>query len=535
MAGSDPTAAADQLTGGATVPSQRSGPSDAELLDVIRGRGADAASTAAFGELYDRHHDAARALARQLARSPADVEDLVSAAFARLLEVLRSGGGPTEAFRAYLLTSLRHLAYDRTRADRRLDLTEDIDDVVGVDPERTVVPFADPAVAGLERSLAARAFATLPERWQAVLWHLEVEGDAPAAVAPLFGLTPNAVSALGYRAREGLRQAYLQEHLASESGAPPRDRRHRETSEKLGAFTRGGLSQRDVRRVEAHLAECEECRALAAELSEVNSGMVRSAVGPAVLGAALLGYLASRGAGGPDDLLAASALPTTGELAVAGGGVLGILGALGSVLRPATASPTSRGLVAAVGLAGVAGAVAVGVLGPPLGLGPGSSGDLGLPDGPGLPLAVPAPTVPDAGPAGAGGTGAGPGPDGGPGGGAPADAAGVAAVRAAAAAGSGEPGASDPGPATDSSGSAGRHAAGDSTRNTGSGSVRGAGCSCHAASGARHRRTVTTTVVTTTTTVVTTRTRPGGAAATDPALSGVLRSGVDGVRTGTAA
>ncbi len=323
--------------------------SDAELLAVLRGRPADQASSLAFAALYDRHREAARGLARQLARSPSDADDLVSAAFARLLEILRAGGGPTEAFRAYLLTSLRHLAYDRTRAERRLDLTEDMGEVIGVDPDRTVIPFTDPAVAGLERSLAARAFATLPERWQAVLWHLEVEGDSPADIAPLFGLTANAVSALGYRAREGLRQAYLQEHLAGGGAAPPRDRRHREAEEKLGAYTRGGLSKRDATKVEEHLRECAECRALATELREVNSGILRSTIAPLVLGAAFVGYLADRAAPG----MFTGAWPTTAEWVVAGGGVLGVLGAVGGVIG-ASEVPRARRLgVAAVGLAGL--------------------------------------------------------------------------------------------------------------------------------------------------------------------------------------
>jgi len=76
------------------------------------------------------------------------------------------------------------------------------------------VPFADPAVADLERTIVARAFASLPERWQAVLWHTEIEGARPADMAPLLGLTANSVAALAYRAREGLRQAYLQMHLS---------------------------------------------------------------------------------------------------------------------------------------------------------------------------------------------------------------------------------------------------------------------------------------------------------------------------------
>ena len=325
--------------------------SDGELIARLRGRGADRDSTDAFATLYGRHQQAARALARQLARSPADADDLVAGAFTRMLEILRAGRGPTEAFRAYLLTSVRHLAYDRSRAERRLDLTDDIADVHGIDPDGTIVPFTDPALAGLERTLAARAFATLPERWQAVLWHLEVEGDSPADIAPLFGLTANAVSALGYRAREGLRQAYLQEHLASGSGRW--GRRHRETGEKLGAYTRGGLARREAQRVEAHLAECGECRALADELRDVNAGMIRSVVAPLVLGAGLVGYLASRGSTGP---LAFDA--STGELAIAGGGALGVLGALTGITGAPRPAPHRLGVAGALGLAGVVGVAA---------------------------------------------------------------------------------------------------------------------------------------------------------------------------------
>lgn len=397
--------------------------SDAELIALLRGRGADRDSTAAFATLYARHQLAARVLARQLARSPADADDLVAGAFTRMLEVLRAGRGPTEAFRAYLLTSVRHLAYDRSRAERRVDLTDDLTDVQGVDPDRTIVPFTDPALAGLERTMAARAFATLPERWQAVLWHLEVEGDTPADIAPLFGLSANAVSALGYRAREGLRQAYLQEHLDSGSGRW--DRRHRETGEKLGAYTRGGLARREAERVEAHLAECSECRALADELRDVNAGMLRAVVAPLVLGAGVLGYLASRGSTGP---LAFPA--STGELAVAGGGALGLLGALTGITGAVRPVPPVRVRTAGViGLAGAVGLAAV-VLGdalepaPPVAARP---APVIVPPGvvpPGVPEVLPpgvvVPDVPEALPPGV----AVPVPDASPGSGAPGGGAG---------------------------------------------------------------------------------------------------------------
>ena len=179
-------------------------PSDAELIGEVR-----SGATDAYGVLYRRHLESARALARQLTGCPAEVDDLVAEAFTKVFIALRCGGGPDTAFRAYLLTVLRHTRYDRARQERRV---EPSDDMTRHDPG---VPWEDTAVDGLESRLATRAFTRLPERWRTVLWRTAVEQESPADVAPLLGLTPNGVSALAYRAREGLRQAYLQEHLST--------------------------------------------------------------------------------------------------------------------------------------------------------------------------------------------------------------------------------------------------------------------------------------------------------------------------------
>ena len=86
------------------------GPGDAELISAVRGGDVDA-----YGELFARHVDAARRLARQLVAA-GDADDLVSEAFAKVLVVLQRGGGPDLAFRAYLLTAVRRLHVDRIRA-----------------------------------------------------------------------------------------------------------------------------------------------------------------------------------------------------------------------------------------------------------------------------------------------------------------------------------------------------------------------------------------------------------------------------------
>jgi RNA polymerase sigma factor (sigma-70 family) len=249
-------------------------PDEVELIAAVR-----AGRTAAYQLLYQRHAPSATGLARQLARSPSEVDDLVSEAFAKVLARLLAGRGPDFGFRSYLLTTLRRTAYDRTRRDKRLEFTGDDADL---DPG---VPFTDTALADLERSLVRRAFRRLPVRWREVLWRTEIEERGPAEIGAMIGMTANSVSALAYRAREGLRQAYLQVHLAeteelSASAAAQGQQagvelaqRCRATAQRLGAWIRDGLSRRDSVLVREHLQECDRCRALAVELAHVNSGL----------------------------------------------------------------------------------------------------------------------------------------------------------------------------------------------------------------------------------------------------------------------
>jgi RNA polymerase sigma factor (sigma-70 family) len=297
--------------------------SDAELIQGVR-----EGDTAAYGLLYERHIAAAYNMARQVAKSAAEADDLVSDAFAKVLDLLRAQKGPTSAFRAYVLTAVRHAAYDRTRKQQRVRLSEDLEAVPNIDISQ---PFTDTAVEGEDRSLVAAAFAELPERWQTVLWHVEIEGEAPAEVAPLLGMTANGVSALAYRAREGLKQAYLQMHLGN-LGAEPE--RCRATVERLGAWTRGALAKRETAQVEGHLDDCDRCRALAAELAEIN-GALHVLVAPLVLGGGATGYLA-----------------TAGTTAVGGGTAAGgIISTLGGPRRVALSGAATAALLAAMAFA----------------------------------------------------------------------------------------------------------------------------------------------------------------------------------------
>ncbi|WP_433219987.1 zf-HC2 domain-containing protein [Microtetraspora malaysiensis] len=237
---------------------------DAELLDAVRG-----GNVSAYAALFDRHVTAARALAGQMVEGDAEAEEILSETFAAVLNAIRSGSGPESAFRPYLLTALR-----RTAAGQR-------------DGGELGAPYVDPAHMGPERSPVAAAYFSLPERWRMVLWHTEVETCAAAEIAPMLGLSVKGVAALAFRAREGLRQAFLRIHLAAGplSGC-------RATVEKMGAYVRGGLSRRETRMVDGHVADCVDCRTAFLELSDLVQGL-RVVVGPLIAGPFLTGYLAA--------------------------------------------------------------------------------------------------------------------------------------------------------------------------------------------------------------------------------------------------
>ncbi|CAM3141460.1 sigma-70 family RNA polymerase sigma factor [Stackebrandtia soli] len=247
---------------------------DAELIAATR-----AGDAAAFGQLYLRHVQAAARLSRILSKDRATADDLVSETFERVLAALRAGKGPDLAFRAYLLTTMRNCFYSRTKRDRRVEYT---DDLTPHDPGEA---FVDPAIAEQERHFAARAFKRLPERWQMILWHTEVEGDTAAQIAKHLGLTPNGVSALAYRARERLKEMYLREHIQEPLAASCKW-----TTDRLSAKVRGGLSTRDTTKVDNHLVGCAACKYRYMELTEINSG-IGVILAPIFLGLAAPAYL----------------------------------------------------------------------------------------------------------------------------------------------------------------------------------------------------------------------------------------------------
>ncbi|GLY64090.1 sigma factor [Amycolatopsis taiwanensis] len=241
------------------VPQQRAASADDQALLARLRAGEDKA----FSELFELHAAGVRRLARGLAAEESEAEDITAETFFRVLQALRRGSGPKDHIRAYLLTVARRVSWEWRGARRDVPVTDD-------ELTSRAGAGADAHAGTAERNLIATAFTSLPERWRVVLWQTEVEGEQPAVVAPYFGLSANATAALARRARQGLRAAYLQAHLAMNQAS---DVGCRGVIDKLGGYTAGSVTGAEARRIRTHLRGCASCRAMHAELRDVCSSL----------------------------------------------------------------------------------------------------------------------------------------------------------------------------------------------------------------------------------------------------------------------
>ncbi|MEU6143537.1 sigma-70 family RNA polymerase sigma factor [Streptomyces sp. NPDC047081] len=352
--------------GGLLPPPRELPPSDADLIERMR-----AGDDTAYEELYRRHADAVRRYARTCCRDGHTADDLTAEVFARMLQAVRGGHGPEHAVRAYLLTTVRRVAANWTKSAKREQLVDDFA-VFAAQASRSSEVSDDTASissfgAGLdlgadvramheaEQSMAMQAFRSLPERWQAVLWHTEVEDESPSEVATLFGLDANGTRVLASRAREGLKQAYLQAHVSASLATDEECARY---ADRLGAYARGGLRTRAERGLRKHLEECAKCRLAAGQIKEVASGI------PAAVPIAVIGWFGAAGYAKVAALIAggagAGAAGAAGAAAAAGGSSGGASAGGGAAASEGLGAPVKAGIAAGVvAVAGVAVALAL--------------------------------------------------------------------------------------------------------------------------------------------------------------------------------
>ena len=327
---------------------------DAELVEA-----AGLGDETAFSTLYRRHAQAAFGLAMSVSGNADDAADAVSDAFTRVLRSLATGElREPERFRSYLLTTTRNAALDNIREGRRLRLTDD-DAVLD---QATGISATERLSASIDAALVAAAFRTLPERWRSVLWLTEVEGIPVRDAGPLMGLSANSAAQLALRARNGLRERYLQAHLKE---GVARDCSF--TVGHLGAYVAGRLAPRDLAKVDQHLAGCAPCTAKRDELEEVGAGLRRIALPlPIVLGPAAI---ASWKAGTASVTAANAAATKTSLLELANG----LIPAVQRPLMVAASGVFALGVISATVVGDPDGALTGGRVRPPVAITPTNS------------------------------------------------------------------------------------------------------------------------------------------------------------------
>ncbi|MDX3763406.1 sigma-70 family RNA polymerase sigma factor [Streptomyces sp. AK02-04a] len=231
--------------------------SDQELTQLVR-----SGDNEAFAELFNRHRAAATRLAFMHANDTYTAQDFVAEAFVRVLQALKSGGGPSSSFRSYLLRVLRNLVTEAARStDRQVSVPD-----VSIYEEEYATPAGNEALKNYEHGLAREALASLSDRWRTILWYTIVHSQQPAAIAAEMGISPNSVAALSYRAKEGLRQAYLAVHLNGKSNSVHCSY----YASRLAAYSRGRLGKCGSEEMMSHLRDCDICAVLYQEISELN-------------------------------------------------------------------------------------------------------------------------------------------------------------------------------------------------------------------------------------------------------------------------
>jgi RNA polymerase sigma factor (sigma-70 family) len=229
------------------APSGEERETESDLLLRVRGGDLDA-----FSELVERNRGPALVVARSIVDA-ATAEDVVADSIERLLVVLKRGDGPTYSVRPYFLQMVRNRAID----DKRRAVEIPVDTVHAVPSDGEGLDEADSAVV---RS----AFEALPERWQTALWLGIVESRTHAEIGRELDVAEGAASQLLHRAREGLRQSYLDAHVGDDDECT-------RLKGLVGRYVRGRCSARDARKVKAHLDQCETCRAAIIKTRRLNA------------------------------------------------------------------------------------------------------------------------------------------------------------------------------------------------------------------------------------------------------------------------
>jgi RNA polymerase sigma factor (sigma-70 family) len=262
--------------------------------------------SAAFEQIYERHHQQLYRYARAIVRNDEDARDVVQNAMTDALRALRAGGsGRDIALKPWLYTIVRNEAISLLRRRRpHLEL-----DLESSEAGTTEAPADDDTRERLEQLLAD--LRNLSERQRQALLMRELAGLDYDEIAASLDVKPNAARQAVFEARAALGEISTGRQLGCET-----------IRRSIAAGDRRAMRGRRLR---AHMRSCDACRDLELAFDRRRRDLALLAPGlsapaaagllQAVLGAAGIGG----GAGGAAVVASAAG---AGGLAAAGAGAL---------------------------------------------------------------------------------------------------------------------------------------------------------------------------------------------------------------------
>ncbi|MFG3120415.1 ricin-type beta-trefoil lectin domain protein [Streptomyces sp. NPDC048201] len=262
------------------LPGMAAGESDESTAASLRA-GSDVEASRSAALLMARHWQPAADYAVICLAGPGPLAHMVTATvFHQALDRLTLGE-PAEALRPRLLVAVRDTVLDWAATDRVTAALPGLGKPAG---GRGML--AANSLTPENRTLAERAFHTLPRLEQTLLWHTAVEAEPVTVPATLLGVDPVGAAAALEQSREKLRAGVLRAHREL---APSGECRHYNRLLDV-PVRRGGAVLPDVRQ---HLDACSYCRYAAEQLGQIESG-AGLLLAEAVLGWGARRYLDSR-------------------------------------------------------------------------------------------------------------------------------------------------------------------------------------------------------------------------------------------------
>lgn len=176
-------------------------------------------------------------------------EDCVGNAFLKVLEIIRRGKGPTVNFYGYLRTAVVKESANFYLNGSQLAPLDEIED-----RDIPQVPTAEENLQ-LDEPSVYSALETLPDDWRKLLILRYVENKKPAEIAEALHTTSPVVRQRLFRAKNGLRDAYLKQLTVSRSFGDCAA-----YSQDLVDYATGRHDAAGENRFPSHLANCSDCQ-----------------------------------------------------------------------------------------------------------------------------------------------------------------------------------------------------------------------------------------------------------------------------------